>query len=92
MDDPVYIHTSSNHRNNIIKELPKSINKRISEISSTEEIYKDAMPLYEKALKTSGFKNTRNNYTAKQPPNKFEEQKRKRKRKITGSTLRFRCM
>ena len=53
MNDPVYIHISSNHPNNIIKELPKSINKRISEISSTEEIYKNAMPLYEKALKTT---------------------------------------
>ena len=48
-DIPLYINISSNHRSNIIKQIPIIISKRISEISSNEEIFKNAAP-YENAL------------------------------------------
>ena len=37
-DNPVYININSNHPPNIIKQIPTIISKRISEISSSEEI------------------------------------------------------
>ena len=35
--------------------LPKSLSKRISEISLNEEIFKQSVPIYQKALKDSGL-------------------------------------
>ena len=54
-DNPLYINISSNHPSNIIKQIPTIISKRISEISSSEEIFKNAAPYYEDALKASGY-------------------------------------
>ena len=54
-DNPVYININSNHPPNIIKQIPTIISKRISEISSSEEIFKKAAPYYENALEASGY-------------------------------------
>ena len=54
-NEPVYIHKQSNHPPNILKELPKSINKRISDISCDEHVFNNAKETYEKALESSGF-------------------------------------
>ena len=54
-DNPLYININSNHPSNIIKQIPTIISKRISEISSSEEIFKNAAPYYEDALKASGY-------------------------------------
>ena len=78
-NEPVYININSNHPPNILKELPKSINKRISETSCNERIFNEAKSLYEEALKNSGFsanlihENTKETNT---------DNKVKRKRKI----------
>ena len=50
-----YIHVQSNHPPNIIKQIPKTIEKRISDHSSSETIFKDSLLPYEKALKESGY-------------------------------------
>ena len=76
-DTPLYIHTSSNHPPNIIKELPNMINKRLSDISSTPEDFNTAKKDYEKALKNSGH-NTPLTYN----PSKDKQTKRTRKRNI----------
>ena len=55
-DNPLYINASSNHPPSIIKQLPKNISKRISEISSSKEIFDQAAPYYNNALKSSGYK------------------------------------
>ena len=47
---PVYIHKHSNHPPTVLKELPKSIAKRISDLSSSENIFHDAIPVCKKAL------------------------------------------
>ena len=52
---PVYVHCKSNHPQSILKNLPMNINKRLSEISSNEEIFKEAVPIYQKALADSGY-------------------------------------
>ena len=73
-----YINTDSNHPPNIIRQLPLTIEKRLSEHSSNEEIFNNAKADYEKALKDSGY----------QPALKFTphvdeiSQRRNRKRNI----------
>ena len=53
-----YINTDSNHPPNIIRQLPITIEKRLSEHSSNEEIFNNAKADYEKALKDSGYQQT----------------------------------
>ena len=52
---PLYIHSESNHPPSIIKQLPSMINKRISNLSCNEHDFNKAKPLYESALRSSGF-------------------------------------
>ena len=53
---PLYINAKSNHSYTIIKELPKMINKRLSELSCNQEEFNKAKPLYEEALSESNCK------------------------------------
>ena len=48
---PVYINRNSNHPPTIIKEIPNAIAKRISDISSSEVVFNESMPIYSDALK-----------------------------------------
>ena len=50
-------HKHSNHPQNILKDLPKSISKRISDTSSNEEMLNNHISIYQKVLKNSGFNN-----------------------------------
>ena len=52
----LYIHSLSNNPPNIIKQLPNSIQERLSKKSSNEEKFNTAKWEYEDALKKSGFK------------------------------------
>ena len=52
---PVYINKDFNHPPSILKQLPQAIAKRISDISSNKEIFKNAIPTYTEALNKSGF-------------------------------------
>ena len=52
---PTYINAKSNHPPAIIKNLPCAINKRLSKISSCKEVFNNAKPLYQEALKKSGY-------------------------------------
>ena len=45
-DQMQYIHTSSNHSPNIIKHIPTSIEIRLSNLSSTETIFKESTAYY----------------------------------------------
>ena len=58
--DPTYIHKHSNHLQDILRDLPKAIGKRISDTSSNEEICSKHIPIYQQALKNSGFNNNLN--------------------------------
>ena len=53
---PLYIHSQSNHPLTIIKNLPASINKRLSSISCNKVEFDKAAPLYQEALSKSGYK------------------------------------
>ena len=81
-NEPTYINKDSNHPTSVLKELCKSIAKRISEISSNKIIFKESIGLYQNALKTSGFIE-KLEYSVKDDENHVErEEKKKRKRKI----------
>ena len=54
-DDPLLIHSQSNHPSSITKQLPKTINKRISTPSSYSLSFDAAAPLYEEALRRNNF-------------------------------------
>ena len=52
---PLYIHSESNHPSSIIKQLTSMTNRRISNLSCNENEFNKTKPLYESALKNSGF-------------------------------------
>ncbi len=54
-DDPLYINRHSNHPPSIIKQLPTSINKRISALSADEQTFHESAPIYQNALRHSNF-------------------------------------
>ena len=53
-NETLYIDTNSNHPPTIIKHLPAAIGWRISNISSSKELFNKAKPHYKSALKQSG--------------------------------------
>ena len=52
----MYIHISSNHPSKIIKQLPNTINQRLSDNSSDEAAFNSTKVEYKDALKKSGYK------------------------------------
>ena len=54
-NDPLYIDSRSNHPPSIIKHIPKSINKRISSLSSDQSSFDSSATLYEDALHHSNY-------------------------------------
>ena len=79
-ESPMYININSNHPKNIIKQLPKTINKRINEISSNEEVFNKAAKFYNDALKDSGYEEQLS-YVPKSVNNEPKRRKN-RKRKV----------
>ena len=80
-DGPLYINIKSNHPSSILQQLPKSISKKISEISLNEHILNQSIPYYENTLKKSGYKISLR-YVPAQNQDKNNEQREQRKRKI----------
>ena len=76
-DKLLYINTSSNHPQQIIKQLPISINKRLSKNSSNERIFNESKQNYIEALEKSGYKNINLSFKKLVPP-----KKRTRKRNV----------
>ena len=74
----LYVDKRSNHPPTILKQIPVSVNKRISNISDCDATFQKAAPEYEKALKESGYQ-----YQMKyepSPPN--NETRRTRNRQV----------
>ena len=72
-DNPSYIDKHSNHPPHVKDNLPKAVNKRLCELSSSEEIYNSSKKDYENALKKSG-------YAKEIKYKKTEESERKKKK------------
>ena len=49
------IHKDSNHPTSILKQIPTSIEKKISTLSSSETIFSESKEIYQKDLEISGY-------------------------------------
>ena len=52
---PQYVNRQSNHPPSIVRSIPESINRRLSNISSDKQSFDSATPPYQEALKKSGY-------------------------------------
>ena len=80
-DTPLYLNRESNHPPIVIKNLPQSINKRLTSVSANQEVFEEAAPTYAAALSKSGF-----NYALvynEEPANTEGQARRKKNRKRT---------
>ena len=71
----------SNHLLKVLESIPKGVNKRLSRISCTEEIFNQGARDYQDALERSGY-NFKLNYQPEENTNESSLPKRKRCRKI----------
>ena len=75
---PQYVHKLSNHPPTVLKNIPEGVNKRLSSISSSEQMFEAVAPIYREALAKSGY-----DYTLKFDPEAGKKhKKRRRSRKI----------
>ena len=75
-DVPLYVHINSNHPPAITKNIPEAINKRLSALSSDEKTFSSIIPIYQEALKKSGY-----NHNLKYKPTEQNKNGRTRSRK-----------
>ena len=54
-DFPVYVHAQSNHASSHIKNIPINVEKRLNMLSCNEEVFNEAKPMYQIALRNSGY-------------------------------------
>ena len=80
-DRPLYINRLLNHPPSILKHLPADISRCLSNILHDAEAFKEAAPLYNNALKVSGFQDNVE-YTVRRKAKKTGLQ-RSRVRRIT---------
>ena len=76
-DDPLYINKHSNHPPSILRQLPTSINKRISTLSSDKQTFEDAAPAYQNALGHSNF-----SHKLEYTPHETQRPRRNRQRNV----------
>ena len=55
-DEANYIHVNSDQRPSTLRQLPVSIEKRLSFLSSSKEISEEAVPYYEQCLSNCRYK------------------------------------
>ena len=80
-DTPLYIHNGSNHPPHVLKNLNPAINKRLSNISSNQDLFNKHKAEYERALKRSGLKSDLKFNPpdqANSPPNNKKRKQRQR--------------
>ena len=74
----LYVNKDSNHPPTVLKQIPNSVNQRLSTISSSEEIFDASKREYESALSEAGYKQPLK-YTINEQNNANNRRKRKRK-------------
>ena len=79
-----YIHKNSNHPPSVIRQIPISVESRLSTLSFKEKLFQEASPPYQEVLQNSGYRHTLN---YKRPENEnnstnINRVKRNRKRQI----------
>ena len=79
LSTPLYVHSQSNHPPKILENIPEAINRRLSSISSDENVFNEAAPPYQEALRKSGYTYR---LEFKPPPQGPPTQQRKRRRNV----------
>ena len=74
-----YVHSQSNHPPGILKNIPKSVNKRLSKLSATKEVFDEAVKVYQAELNEKGYQYKLEYEPTTQPTRKC----RKRSRNVT---------
>ena len=77
-DEICYIHKESNHPPSITKQLPISIETRLSKLSSNGKVFNESVYIYQEALDKSGY----NHQLTFQKTSTNNTQRRQRKRNI----------
>ena len=52
---PLYVNAQSNHPPTILQNIPKMVNKRLSTLSSSKEMFDSSAKIYQEALTSSGY-------------------------------------
>ena len=76
-----YIHKNSNHPPSVIRQIPLSMESRLSTLFFNEKIFQEAVTLYQKALQNSGYRHTLSYKSPKNDNNSTNINKNKRNRK-----------
>ena len=79
-DTTKYVNVLSNHPPTVIKGIPKSIEKRLSRISSNENEFNKTKDVYQKALEDSGYTHTLK-YQKPEPKDQQKQNKKNKKKK-----------
>ena len=77
-DEICYIHKESNYQSSITKQLPISIETRLSKLSLNEKVFNESVTIYQEALDKSGYKHQ----LTFQKTSNNDTQRRQRKRNI----------
>ena len=75
---PTNVYKDSNHPKGILQNIPHSVNRRLSSISSNQEVFESAIPPFQEALKKSGYV-----YTLNFDPSSKNKKAKNRSRNIT---------
>ena len=54
-DSPLYVHRLSNHPTCVTNNIPKAVNRRLSVLSSSQNIFDSVSNVYQEALENSGY-------------------------------------
>ena len=76
---PIYVNRKSNHPPAVIANIPLGINRRLSSISATKEVFEAAVPEYQQVLDRSGYEYQ----LTYEPPSVFPTKKKNRKKNTT---------
>ena len=79
-DRPLYVSALSNHPPQILKNIPVGIERRLSDNSANEQIFKEAAPVYQSELERCGYKHQ---LTYNPRPAENVKVKKTRSRKVT---------
>ena len=79
---PIYVHAKSNHPPSVTKNIPVNINRRLSNISSSKDIFDSNIGIYQKAIRDCGYDFTLEYRPEVEEDGEEKVKKRRRKREV----------
>ena len=79
-DNPMYVHSLSNHPKSILKNIPLAVNERLNRVSANKNVFDAAAPPYQEALRKSGYEH---NLAFNPPEDPAPEKRKTRSRRVT---------